>query len=90
MTALLLLSFRCIVPVNVVWLFLTVLWVGLQCVIVFLQCATLVTHHFSGPTICWNRTFSMIIYVLTFHLFDDVKKISESLMRITLLRQKQF
>ena len=36
--ALLLLSFRCLVPVNVVWLFLTVLWAGLQCVIVcFLQ-----------------------------------------------------
>ena len=39
---------------------------------------------------CWNRTFSMIIYVLTFCLFDDVKKISESLMRITLLRRRQF
>ena len=27
-------SYRCIVYVNVLWLFLTVLWVGLQCVIV--------------------------------------------------------
>ena len=34
MVALLLLSFRCLVTVNVLWLFLTVLWVGLQCVIV--------------------------------------------------------
>ena len=32
--ALLLLSYRCIVTVNVLWLFLTVPWVGLQCVIV--------------------------------------------------------
>ena len=32
--ALLLLSYRCIVTINVLWLFLTVSWVGLQCVIV--------------------------------------------------------
>ena len=32
--ALLLLSSRCIVTLNVLWLFLTVPWVGLQCVIV--------------------------------------------------------
>ena len=32
--ALLLLSYRCLVTVNVLWLFLTVPWVGLQCVIV--------------------------------------------------------
>ena len=34
MVALLLLSYRCLVTVNVLWLFLTTLWVGLQCVIV--------------------------------------------------------
>ena len=34
LVALLLLSYRCIVTVNVVCLFLTVPWVGLQCVIV--------------------------------------------------------
>ena len=34
MVALLLLSYRCNVTVNVQWLFLTVPWVGLQCVIV--------------------------------------------------------
>ena len=27
------LSYRCIVTINVLWLFLTVPWVGLQCVI---------------------------------------------------------
>ena len=34
LVALLLLSYRCIVTTNVLWLFLTVPWVGLQCVIV--------------------------------------------------------
>ena len=34
LVALLLLSYRCIVTVNVLWLFVMVPWVGLQCVIV--------------------------------------------------------
>ena len=34
LVALLLLSHRCIVTINVLWLFLTMPWVGLQCVIV--------------------------------------------------------
>ena len=34
MVALLLLSYRCIATINVLWLFLTVTWIGLQCVIV--------------------------------------------------------
>ena len=33
LVALLLLSYRCIVTLNVLWIFLTVPWVGLQCVI---------------------------------------------------------
>ena len=32
--ALLVLSYRCIVTITILWLFLTVPWVGLQCVIV--------------------------------------------------------
>ena len=36
LVALLLLSYRCIVTINVLWLFLTVPWVGLQYVIVVL------------------------------------------------------
>ena len=32
----------------------------------------------------------MIIYSLAFYLFDDIEKISESLMRIILLCQMQF
>ena len=34
LVALLLLCYKCIVAINVLWLFLTVPWVGLQCVIV--------------------------------------------------------
>ena len=34
LVALLLFSFGCLVTVNVLWLFLTAPWVGLQCVIV--------------------------------------------------------
>ena len=34
LVALLLLSYRCIVTINVLWLFFTVPWVGLQCMIV--------------------------------------------------------
>ena len=34
LVALLLLSYRCIVIINVLWLFLAVSWAGLQCVIV--------------------------------------------------------
>ena len=34
LAAMLLLSYRCFVSINVLWLFLTVPWVGLQCVIV--------------------------------------------------------
>ena len=34
LVALLLLSYRCIVTMDVLWLFLMVRWVGVQCVIV--------------------------------------------------------
>ena len=34
LVALLLLSYRCIVTINVLWLFLAMTWVGMQCVIV--------------------------------------------------------
>ena len=34
LTALLFLSYRCIVTINVLWPFVAVPWVGLQCVIV--------------------------------------------------------
>ena len=42
------------------------------------QWATLVTNHILRAHIfsqkCWNRKFSMIIYLLTFYLFDDIEK----------------
>ena len=34
LAALLLLSYRCIITINVMWLYQTVPWLGLQCVIV--------------------------------------------------------
>ena len=36
-----------------------------------------------------NQTFYMIIYLLTFYLFDEIETISKSLMRIILQRQRQ-
>ena len=45
--ALLLLSYRCIVTINVLWLFLTVSWVGLQCVIVVFPDHTHLLFHAS-------------------------------------------
>ena len=39
---------------------------------------------------CQNRTFSMIIYLLKFYLSGYSEKISNSLMQIFLLRQRQF
>ena len=32
----------------------------------------------------------MLIYLLTFYMFDDIEKLSKSIMRIILQRQKQF
>ena len=60
-----------------------------------LQWATLVTHQFFRAHIfwqkCWNQAFSMLIYLLTFYLFDNIeKKILESLMRIILLLKDNF
>ena len=52
LVVLLLLSFRCLVTVNVLWLFLTVPWVGLQCVIgVFLDH----THLLFNYVLCANQ-----------------------------------
>ena len=45
LAALLLLPYRCLVTVYVLWLFLTVLWVGMQCVIVVFPDYTHVLFH---------------------------------------------
>ena len=42
---LLLSSYRCIVTINVLWLFLTVTWVGLQCVVVVFSDHTHLLFH---------------------------------------------
>ena len=49
LVAFLLLSYRCNVTINVLWLFLTLPWVGLQCVIVVLPGHThLLFYLFAG------------------------------------------
>ena len=54
LVAFLLLSYRFIVTINVLWLFLTVSWVGLQCVIVVFPNHThLVFNHF-GLNAYWH------------------------------------
>ena len=46
LVVLLLLSIRCLVTVNVPWLLLTMLWVGLQCVIVIFSDHTHLLSYF--------------------------------------------
>ena len=46
LVALLLLSYSCIVTINVLWLFLTVPWVSLQCVIVVFSDHTHLLYNF--------------------------------------------
>ena len=52
LVALLLLSYRCIVTINVRWLFLAVPWVGLQCVIVVFS------DHTRSHFLCDRRLFT--------------------------------
>ena len=52
----LLLSYRCFVTLNVPWLFLTVTWVGLQCVIVVFP-----DHTNSLFNVCYYAYISMIL-----------------------------
>ena len=55
---LLLLTHRCIVNINVLWLFLTVLWVGLQCVVVVFPDHThLLLEHYCAYRISVNTAF---------------------------------
>ena len=52
LVALLLLSYRCIVTVNVLWLFLAVPWVGLQC-----EIGVFPNHNLRVPSafLYWSR-----------------------------------
>ena len=71
LVALLLLSYRCIVTINVLWLFLMVPWVDLQCVIVVFPDHThllFVVH----PLVLMNRlnkTESTVFLYCRFSLF---------------------
>ena len=51
LVALLLLYFGCFVTVNVLWLFLTLPWAGLQCVIVVFPDHTYLLFHNINPII---------------------------------------
>ena len=54
----LLLSYRCIVTVNYLWPFLTVPWVGLQCVIlVFLDHTDLIFYDLVKPRLVLSPGF---------------------------------
>ena len=67
--ALQLLSYRCIASINVLWLFLTVPWVGLLCVVpdhthllfVSVRCSS---RYGYISTLCWNRRI-LILAVFT-------------------------
>ena len=57
LVALLLLSYRCIVYVNALWLFLTVPWVGLQCEIVVFPDHTHLPYDYSYP-VAYHSTYT--------------------------------
>ena len=65
--ALILLSYRCIITINVLWLFLTVPWVGLQYVIVVFP------DHTNFFTVSWFTTFSAI-HQITFLSSSEIVK----------------
>ena len=57
MVALLLLSYRCLITVNVLQLFLTVPWVGLRCVIVVFPDHTHFLVHVLKICMCYCTYF---------------------------------
>ena len=65
MLALLLLPFRCLATVNVLWLFLTFAWVGLQCVImVFLYHTHLLLYSVSVLSQCIYVSFRVKLFIV--------------------------
>ena len=64
LVALLLLSYRCIVTINILWLFLTVQWVGLQSVIVVF-CDH--THFFKQGLMCLAQGHNTVTSVRLDH-----------------------
>ena len=62
LAALLLLSYKCFVTINVLWLFLTVPWVGLQCVI----------EVFPDHThLLFNLDSTTVLYLIRLFVCDD-------------------
>ena len=63
---LLLLSYRCIVTINVLWPFLTVSWVGLQYVIVVFPDHT---HLLFGDFNLYCRKSTPVVMLAVFHVY---------------------
>ena len=59
LVSLLVLSYGCLVTVNVMWLFLTVPWVGLQCVIVVFRDHTHLLFY-AMPSFCQVSLFILL------------------------------
>ena len=66
LAALLLLFYKCIVTINVLWLFLTVPWVGLQCVIVVFPDHTHLLFNLDSATIT-----TLVRYLIRLFVCDD-------------------
>ena len=56
LVALVLLSYRCVVTINFLWLFLTMPWVGLQCVIVVFSDQTHLFFDIMMMMMSWSLT----------------------------------
>ena len=76
LVAWLLLSFWCLVTVNDLWLFLTVPWAGLQCVIVVFPKHT----NFLHTLLMVNSLFPIVSYHMKhFQVFQNLLKLSLSI-----------
>ena len=70
MVALLIMSYRCIVTINVLWLFLAVPWVGLQWLSVVFPDHT----HFFKVTFVRSYHIVESVYVVTVVLYQFIKE----------------
>ena len=62
-------SYRCLVTLNILWLFLTVLWVNLQCAIVVFPDHT----HLLFCSFCWTTwTRAYLLFLLIILNFNQV------------------
>ena len=63
LVALLLLSYRCIVTINVLWLFLMVPWAGLHCVIVVFSEYTRLLFGLCSMNVAFPANILLFIFV---------------------------